>query len=209
MKDFVLKRTTVRWAPRVNQFVRFPLVNPYGRPRPALPRAGPLPLQLVVYLIRPSWAHCRRPLARPRACHKASLAIETPAHGARVMPRTGPAHTCGDGSEQVHVAPTHGPPWPHLGRPRGPEGPPRYTESAGGVWGGRNARPRCSGHAPFGPAHRHGNGHSWGDHGAQPPTQAARRGRAGPGGEGGRRGRRRRTQRHPGARAQARVLRAG
>ena len=58
---------------------------------------------------------------------------ETPAHGARVMPRTGPAHTCGDGSEQVHVAPTHGPPWPHPGRPRGPEGPPRYTESAGGV----------------------------------------------------------------------------
>ena len=32
---------------------------------------------------------------------------ETPAHGARVMPRTGPAHTCGDGSEQGHVAPTH------------------------------------------------------------------------------------------------------
>jgi len=75
MKNFAVKRTTVRWAPRVNQFVRFPLVNPYGRPRPALPRAGPLPLQLVVYLIRPSWAHCRRPLARPRACHKASLAI--------------------------------------------------------------------------------------------------------------------------------------
>ena len=96
---------------------------------------------------------------------------ETPAHGARVMPRTGPAHTCGDGSEQVHVAPTHGPPWPHPGRPRGPEGPPRYTESAGGVWGGRNARPRCSGHAPFGPAHRHGNGHSWGIMVRNPPPR--------------------------------------
>ena len=138
----------------------------------------------------PAWPHPGHPSGPggPRRYTDATGGArggETPAHGARVMPRTGPAHTCGDGSEQVHVAPTHGPPWPHPGRPRGPEGPPRYTESAGGVWGGRNARPRCSGHAPFGPAHRHGNGHSWGDHGAQPPTQAARRGRAGPGGGGG------------------------
>ena len=138
----------------------------------------------------PAWPHPGHPSGPggPRRYTDATGGArggETPAHGARVMPRTGPAHTCGDGSEQVHVAPTHGPPWPHPGRPRGPEGPPRYTESAGGVCGGRNARPRCSGHAPFGPAHRHGNGHSWGDHGAQPPTQAARRGRAGPGGGGG------------------------
>ena len=115
---------------------------------------------------------------------------ETPAHGARVMPRTGPAHTCGDGSEQVHVAPTHGPPWPHPGRPRGPEGPPRYTESAGGVWGGRNARPRRSGHAPFGPAHRHGNGHSWGIMVRNPPPRPPGGGGQAQGGEGGRRGRR-------------------
>ena len=79
-------------------------------------------------------------------------------------------------------------PWPPMAAPGAPPRPrrtPQVHRKRGGRGGGRNARPRCSGHAPFGPAHRHGNGHSWGDHGAQPPTQAARRGRAGPGGGGG------------------------
>ena len=42
-----------------------------------------------------------------------------------------------------------------------------------------------------------------------PPPRPPGGGGQAQGGEGGRRGRRRRTQRHPGARAQARVLRAG
>ena len=133
---------------------------------------------------------------------------ETPACGARVMPRTGPAHTCGDGSEQVHVAPTHGPPWPHPGRPRGPEGPPRYTESAGGVGGGETPAHGARVMPHLGPRTDMAMATYGGIMVRNPPPRPPGGGGQAQGGEGGRRGRRGGTQRRPGGRALARGLRA-
>ena len=103
-------------------------------------------------------------------------------------------------------------PWPPMAAPGAPPRPrrtPQVHRKRGGRVGGAKRPPTVLGSCPIWARAQTWQWPLMGDHGAQPPTQAARRGRAGPGGEGGRRGRRRRTQRHPGARAQARVLRAG